>query len=80
MKRVFAMILMVLLCLSLLACGKQEEAVETTQTPETTSATEATTTPAAEAASNTPVAPVTQSTPLQSNGAGCAGETNGGSE
>ena len=69
MKRLLALLLLICLCISLVACGKPDAAP-------TEPATEA----ATEATENTPVTPVSGSTPTLSSGSGCAGELNSGGE
>ena len=69
MKKLVALLLLVCLCVSLVACGKNAAAP-----------TEPATEPSTQAAERTPVTPVSGDTPTLSNGSGCAGELSGGAE
>ena len=70
MKRLLAFLLLICLCVSLVACGKNDA------TP-SDSATEPSTEAATEPTERKPLAAVSGNTPTLSSGSGCAGESAG---
>lgn len=70
MKRLLTFLLLICLCVSLVACGKNAAPADSATEPSTEAATEPT--------ERKPIAAVSGNTPTLSSGSGCAGESAGG--